>query len=161
MNRIIGVVLIVFGGLIALNTLGLTDFGIGDLWPLVLLLPGIGFHVAYFSAPHPSRAGLLVPGGVLVTYGLLFFYNQIAGGIGGLWPVFLLGPALGLFELYWFGYRQPALLIPVAVLTFLGVMFLGVNLLTSAFGGVFGVLLVLLGVYLIFGKGKKRDEIQL
>ncbi|HEU4962814.1 MAG TPA: hypothetical protein VFV52_03005 [Bacilli bacterium] len=107
-NRIIGGALIVIGLLLAMNTLGVTDFGIGDLWP--------------------------------------FFLN---------------GPAVGLFELYLFGYRQPGLLIPVVVLTVIALVFLGINLLSGLLGGGIGVGLVLLGVYLVFGRSKKRDDIEL
>jgi hypothetical protein len=156
----VGALLIVLGLVFAGQTMGFLELSMEELWPIFLLIPALGFHAAFFVAPGPERAGLLVPGGILLTYGLLFFTCTIFGWelMGTLWPVFILGPAVGLFELYWFGPRRAGLLIPVGILSLVGFAFLGLNVLTSMFSGFFGVLLILAGLAIIFGKKFGEDR---
>lgn len=159
-RKVIGILFIVIGVFLALGTTGMIAVAWGTLWPLFILVPAIGFHVGFFSHPKPGRAGLLVPGGVLLTVGLLFLYCGLFGWwqMSYLWPFFILAPAVGLFEMFLFGSRNPYLLIPVLVLTTVAMIFLGVNLLNSSFGGVAGGVLILIGLLVIFGKRKSADD---
>jgi len=120
MNRIhyiLGILLVGIGILFLLSNFGFIEISWKYLWPLFLLVPGIIFEFGFFI--YRKDAGLLVPGGILTTYGLLFLANVIYGWqlMEFLWPVFLLGVAIGLFQLYLFGEREKALLIPVGILT--------------------------------------------
>lgn len=159
-RRFAGIVLLVIGAILAFSALGLVTISIFYLWPLFMIVPGLLFHVRFFMNPKQEHAGLLVPGGVLTVIGSLFLFCNFFGWgmMGALWPFFLLGPAVGLFELYWFGGRTPGLLVPVTILTVLALLFLGVNVLSGTFGGVLGIVLVLVGIYALFGKSKNRDK---
>jgi len=78
-----------------------------------------------------------------------------------LWPVFILAPAAGLFQLYLFGPRVKALLIPVGILTGIGCFSLIVEMFKiDFFVYIFSIVLIALGVYLIFRSVKKPDDYQ-
>jgi len=122
---------------------------------LFVLIAGIFFEAGYFISR--KDAGLLVPGGILITYGLLFLFNVYYGWhlMDNLWPIFPLGVAIGLFQLYLFGGRDKGLLIPVGILGAVSLFFLVNNLLYVDFRLVAGIVLVLIGILIIFNKGKK------
>src|SRR4051794_26635383 len=101
-NYSIGLILIVLAVVLILGKLGVIGF-LGNLfWPIFVLLPGAVFHLLYFGRIFP--VGVLVPGGMLITYSLMFFYCNIFGwsSMGYLWPGFIFGVAVGLYELYVF-----------------------------------------------------------
>lgn len=124
-NIVIGAVFIAIGALFLMSNLGYLSFSWNYVWPLALLIPGIYMHFAYFTGLD-RNAGILVPGGILTTYGALFYANVFFGWhlMSSLWPLFLIGIAVGLFELYLFGSHDKGLLVPVAILGGLGLMFL-------------------------------------
>jgi Domain of unknown function (DUF5668) len=159
-RRTVGIILIVVGLLFALGTTDVIHFSWGTLWPIFLLIPSLVFHSVFFMSRTRSNAGLLVPGGILLVLSLLFFWCNFFGWdwMGSLWPMFMLAPALGLFELYLFGGGNPGLLIPVVILTVTALAFLGFNVLTGIFGSAIGVILVLVGVYIVFFSKKKKDR---
>ncbi|MGZ4112479.1 MAG: hypothetical protein ACXVP5_08595 [Tumebacillaceae bacterium] len=160
MRKAMGFVLVIVGALLALGTTGVLSFTWEMLWPVFVLLPALGFHIAFFSNPRAELAGLLVPGGVTGVVGVFFLYLNVTGWdqMEYLWPVFILAPAVGLFELYLFGTRNPYLLIPVFILTTVSLVFLGVNLLNSMFGTIAGVALIIVGLLAIFGKKDGKDR---
>lgn len=44
-----------------------------EMWPAVLIVISIVFHAAVFSSKHiKEKAGMLVPGGILLVSGCLF-----------------------------------------------------------------------------------------
>jgi len=71
-----------------------------------------------------------------------------------LWPIFPLGVAIGLFQLYLFGGREKELLIPVGILGAISLFFLINNLLFVDFGLLAGIVLVIIGIWIIFKKAK-------
>jgi hypothetical protein len=89
--------------------------------PAILLGISLAFHLAYFMSPSRNE-GVLVPAGILLLYGLLFLANELVpqATMERLWPVFILGPALGLFEMYVFSKGRSGSLIPVFILTVIG-----------------------------------------
>ncbi|MBG9565610.1 LPXTG cell wall anchor domain-containing protein [Brevibacillus agri] len=151
MQQLGGYLLIGIGAIFVLATYLGIPLAIDKLWPVFLLIPAIGFHLFFFMNPKPQRAGLLVPGGILLVYAPLFFFSQLLadGDMSRTWPFFLLGPALGLFELYVFGGRKAALLIPVGILTVVALVFLMANFLSTQIGGAIGLVLIVLGGYLV------------
>ncbi|PWK09586.1 LiaI-LiaF-like domain-containing protein [Tumebacillus permanentifrigoris] len=159
-RKFAGILLLLVGAVLAFGTLGVVTVSVAYLWPLFMLVPGIMFHVTFFSNPKQSRSGLLVPGGVLIVYGLLFLFCNIFGwdSLENLWPVFLIGPSVGLFESYLFGSRQPGLLIPASILMVLALLFLGFNVLSGLLGGGLGVVLVLAGLWVLFGRGVGKSK---
>ncbi|MCP8967781.1 LiaI-LiaF-like domain-containing protein [Ectobacillus ponti] len=159
-----GLVLVAVGLLFFLRSLGIMFFDFGSVmeygWPFILLLVSLGFHIAFFaSGMNPRRAGLLVPGGVLLVLSLLFIFEAVTGWrfAGQTWPVYMLAPAVGLFELYVFGGRQRTLLIPVAVLSIVSLSFLAQMALRFTFE-FWPLLLVAVGVWMLTGRGRKRKE---
>ena len=158
MRHIGGYLLIGIGAMFVMATYFNIPLAIDKLWPAFLLIPAIAFHFFFFMNPRPNRAGLLVPGGILLVYAPLFFFSQIFmdGDMSTTWPFFLIGPAVGLTELYIFGGRKKGLLIPIGILTTVAVVFLAANLLSSQVGGLLGLLLIVLGGYLV--SRKKSDD---
>ncbi|CAM4213233.1 hypothetical protein U9M73_16235 [Paenibacillus phoenicis] len=102
-----------------------TLFGI--FWPTLFVLPlGLFFHWLYFSVVGRKATGLLIPGGILFTVGLVCQLSTLFDSWQYLWPGFILAPAVGLFEFYWFGNRNKYLLIPINILTVLSLLFFAV-----------------------------------
>jgi len=153
-NYLFGLFLLFIGVLLILANFGVIEIAWDNLWPLFLLIPGILFELSYFISR--KDAGLLVPGGILTTYGLLFLVNVNYGWhlMDNLWPIFPLGVAIGLFQLYLFGGREKGLLIPVGILGAISLFFLINNLLFVDFRLLAGILLMLIGIWIIFKKIK-------
>ncbi|AEY68060.1 DUF5668 domain-containing protein [Clostridium sp. BNL1100] len=138
-TMIIGLVLIILGVLFLLSNFGIFEiyfdiFDIGFLfahfWPMFLIIPGVIFHYAYFTAKTPD-AGLLVPGGILLVTGLTCQISMLFDLWSFMWPGFILAVAVGLFELYLFGTREKGLLIPVFILGGLSLIFFTFSLGSS------------------------------
>ncbi len=150
----IGLVFIIIGAAFLLNNFGYIDININlaQHWPLALVIPGLLFELGYFL--RRKDAGLLVPGGILLTYGVYFYFNIFLGWgwMSQLWPVFPLGVAFGLFQLYLFGGREKALLIPVGILGGFSLVALSFTVDFIDFGLVAGVGLVLLGLLFLLRK---------
>jgi hypothetical protein len=147
-NYSLGLILIVLAVVLLLGKLGVIGF-LGNLfWPIFILLPGILFHILYFSRILP--VGVLVPGGMLVTYSILFFYCNVFGwsSMAYLWPGFIFGVAVGLYELHIFnrsGSRGPftaALVLAVVSFVFFAIAFLFTI-------GIYFIAVVLIGIGLI------------
>ncbi len=77
--------------------------------------------------------------------------------MGDLWPTYPLGVAIGLFQLYLFGGRDKGLLIPVGILGAVSLFFLINNLPFIDLRLFAGILLVLIGIWVIFNKTKTND----
>lgn len=146
----IAALLIAGGSLLLAGNYGLINFNLSHLWPLFLLIPGLAFHYAFFVGQE-RNPGLLVPGGMFTTYGLLFLYGTTSGwyNFGDLWGFFPLGVAFGLLELYIFGGRQWGLLIPIGILGTVGLAGLSAGLLNVGGGAIIGGLLVIMGGLLL------------
>ena len=159
-NNFWGFFLIIIGILLFISKLfDIQLFNMGRLWPIFVLIPGLCFNFAYFSTR--KGPGVLVPGGILTTIGLLFFFETMTNWHFAeyTWPIYPLAVAVGLFQLYIFGGRKRELLIPVGILTLVST----ISFASMIFGSintslVVPAILVLLGVYLIFGKGKGNVE---
>ena len=156
-NYLFGLFLLCIGVLLILANFGVIEIVWDNLWPLFLLIPGILFELSYFI--YQKDAGLLVPGGILITYGLLFLFNVMYGWhlMEDLWPIFPLGVAIGLFQLFLFGGREKGLLIPVGILGAISLFFLINNLLFVDFRLLAGILLVVIGIWIIFKKIKSNN----
>ncbi|MCM3700873.1 hypothetical protein [Paenibacillus macerans] len=99
----------------------------GQFWPTLFVIPvGLFFHWMYFSMTNRRATGLLIPGGILFTAGLVCQLATLFDSWQYLWPGFILAPAVGLFEFYWFGDRNKYLLIPINILTVLSLLFFAV-----------------------------------
>lgn len=95
-------------------------------WPTLFVIPvGVFFHWLYFFL-HQKGVGLLVPGGVVLTVGVVCQIAALFGSWEYMWPGFIFAPAAGLLELYLFGGRNRWLLIPINILTAISVLFFAV-----------------------------------
>jgi hypothetical protein len=150
-NMIFGAALIVIGVLLILTNLDIITIDFRDLWPWIITLVGIAFWIGYFN--NRANYGLLMPGTILVVYGVYFYYESINfwRTAGMLWPVYLLGPGLGFFAMYYFGPREKGLLVAGAVNSGIALFFL--LQLTSLFQ-YWPVLLIILGALLLWHSRK-------
>lgn len=161
-NFILGTIFVVLGILFLVNSLlSNSPLGMDTLWPLFVLIPGLIFETSFFNSR--KNPGLLVPGGILTTIGLLFLFETFTNWAFSAytWPVYLLSVAIGLFQLYLFTGRHPALLIPVgiiggvAVISFISIF---LNLMDEVLppwlgsGLIVPLVLVVAGVYIMFGR---------
>ncbi|NJD01961.1 MAG: hypothetical protein FIA99_05055 [Ruminiclostridium sp.] len=164
-NTLLGALFIIIGGLLlsAKYLLGdsLINLGPEDFWPMIILLVGVAFELAYYVSL--KAPGFLVPGGILTTYGILFFFEAATDFrfAAYTWPIYIIGVAVGLFQLYMHSGKPKGLLIAVsilaciAVLTFI-VMLFRIFLSTVDFGLVIPGLLIVVGALLVLGKGIKN-----
>lgn len=136
------------------------DIGTGSIfayfWPTFFLIPlGVFFHWMYFSLIGRG-IGLLVPGGILLTAGLTCQIAIVTDSWITMWPGFILAPAVGLFELYWFGTRNKYLLIPInilAVLSFIFFIAFSIGSMLHQFSiiqPILALLLIVAGAYVLF-----------
>lgn len=157
-NYFWGFFLIITGILLFISKLfGIQLFHMDRLWPVFVLIPGLCFNLAYFSTRRAP--GLLVPGGILTTIGLLFFFETMTNWHFAeyTWPIYPLAVAIGLFQLYIFGDRKRGLLIPIGILTIVSTMSFASMILGSINNSlVVPAVLVLIGIFLIFGNGNKN-----
>ncbi|MUT66220.1 hypothetical protein [Paenibacillus sp. NEAU-GSW1] len=148
-----GIIVLLAGVVILLGKLGVFSFLGAIFWPLLVLIPGILLHVFYFGRLFP--AAVLVPGGILTVYALLFMVCNIFGWdtIKYLWPLFIFGIAVGLYEYYLFGNsRERVVLTASLVLAAFSAIFLMLVLLWS--WGIYAIAIVMIGagVWMMFGR---------
>lgn len=159
-NIILGSILVLFGGVALLNNIGFIHYelAIWRFWPLVLLIPGLVFQNQYFS--NHGDPGFLVPGGILTTYGLLFMYCSFFGYhvLAYLWPLFLGGVGVGLFQLYYFGNREkPLFYVSAGFLAFTAfTLFFGILNIKGNF--VFPIILILIGASMLLKSNKDSGQ---
>ncbi|GAA0411930.1 hypothetical protein [Paenibacillus motobuensis] len=152
-----GILILSAGIVILLGKLGVFSFLGKALWPLLLLIPGILLHMWYFWRKGPVE--LLVPGGILVVYSIIFFIGNFGGWqtLKYTWPAFLLGIAVGLFE---YGYispqRQQGVLAAALIVGILSVVLLGWTLFTWSIVYLLAIILIIAGIVLILMRGKTR-----
>jgi hypothetical protein len=157
-NIYLGTALIVVGGLLFSNQFfDFNFFSMEYFWPIFVLIPGLVFEGSFFISGR--NAGLLVPGGILTTIGMLFFFETFTNWRFAeyTWPVYILAVAIGLAQLYLFGIRERGLLIPIFILTLIAV----VSFVMLVFGSIINwlnystvlpVVLILIGLYILVGK---------
>jgi hypothetical protein len=151
-NKALGVILIFLGGFFLLENLNIIEFNFLQIWPAIVILGGIGFWLGYLA--NRKQTALIMPGTILILYGALFMYCNIFGWIfmERLWPVFLLGPGIGFFILYFLGKRERSLILPGTLLTVLGLLFIFRYLPYLKY---WPTLLIIGGVIIIFLPGRK------
>ena len=160
-NMVLGVILLGLGAVALLNNFGLINFhfSIWRLWPLIFLIPGLVFELNYFNNNGP--VGLVVPGGILLTYGAIFMICSIFGyqHMIYLWPWTVGSVGIGLYQLYLFGERhRPLFWVSFGFITF-AVLSSSLALLSIKGSYVFPALLIVAGVALLYNsKGHSDDD---
>lgn len=155
-----GIILVLLGVLLILSQQQLIPrLTWNILWPAAIIVLALLFHFQAF-AERLRNPGLLVPGGILLVYGGLFLYCSLAGWrhMEQLWPLFLLGPALGLAELRFFSRGKEGSWIPVIVLTVTGGFFLAQRFTELSAAVVIAALLILIGIGLIIEQFRRSPR---
>ena len=103
-NRLLGIFLVIIGGVLIMDYYHIIRFDIWDFWPLILVYIGAKAERDYFRG-HASGRNLLT-GATMLTYGLFFLLgNFTTWGIQGkLWPIYILGPAIGFLQMASYGH---------------------------------------------------------
>ncbi|WP_244163061.1 hypothetical protein [Paenibacillus pectinilyticus] len=139
--------------LLLLGKLGFFQLLLSFFWPLILLVPGLLFHYLYFNRRLP--AGVLVPGGILTTYALMFFFCNLFGwgSMSYIWPGFILGVAIGLYELHLFDRGSDrSIWIAAMVLGVVAAILFCLTVLIKLGIYVIALILVIAGLSMIFRK---------
>lgn len=155
-----GAILVTIGLLLFLSNLGIVPSIwqlMGKFWPMIIIFASLLFHVGYYS--NTKNVGLLVPGGILLTVGIVCQCSMLWGLWGFMWPGFILAPAVGLFELYIFGKQDKGLLIPVGILTGMSLIFFSMSFraLGSFAKYLVPVSLIVIGL-IILAKNKRESN---
>lgn len=112
-----GIILITLGTLFLLrNTFGLEIFSLTYFWPIFILIPGLLLETSFFFSN--AGVGVLVPGGILISLSLLFFFEILTNWNYAdiTWPFYIMSVTIGLFQLYIFSKEKKGLIKPVIVL---------------------------------------------
>jgi hypothetical protein len=149
-NVSVGVLLIAVAIILLLGKLGVFSFLISRLWPLLVLALGVLLHMLYFNRTLPY--GALVPGGILITYSLMFLFCSLFGwgAMAYLWPGFIFGAAVGLYELYFFERRDRGALTASFVLAVISAVFFGMTVLAKLGVYFIAIVLVIAGLFMIW-----------
>ena len=156
---VIGIGLVLLGILFLSENFGYISFDFQNVWPVFVLLAGIGFALGFLQ--DRKNYGLLMPASILIIYGLLFFYCSIEGWyqMSLLWPVFILGPGVGFIMMYLLGGREKGLLVPASILVLLGLLFL---IGQSGFWRFWPLALIIIGLIMIIrhysGQSTRKGE---
>lgn len=160
-NSMLGGILVIIGAILLISRYlfnsSFLSLGPDDFWPMIVLMIGVGFELAYFV---PMKApGLLVPGGILTTCGLLFFFEVMTNWhfAAYTWPVYILSVAIGLFQLYLYSGKPKGLLVAVGIIggcaaVSLMIIMFRIFLGFVDFGLVVPIVLVVGGLVMLFGK---------
>ncbi|MBN2424177.1 MAG: hypothetical protein JXR46_01510 [Calditrichaceae bacterium] len=151
-KKALGLILIFLGIVFLLENLSIIEFDFLRVWPLFVILSGLGFWLGYLV--NRQLITFIMPGTLLLIYGFLFFYCGIFGWdmMSYLWPVFLLGPGVGFFLIYLLGDKNKILLWPAGLLTVISFLFIFRYLEYLRY---WPSLLIIGGIILIFMKDRK------
>ncbi len=152
----VGALLLVLKTLFGINFL---DLNTGDFWVFIVLLIGLTFEFSFFLTGR--KPGLLIPGGIITTIGLLFMFEVATNWYFAeyTWPVYILSVAVGLFQMYLFSNREKGLLIASLIIAgisafFFACMFLN-TILTFIRPSLFIPVALIAAGIAIFASGKK------
>ena len=166
-NSTIGGLLVIIGGLLLaarfLFNKPLISLGPDDFWPMIILLAGAGFELAYYVTLRAP--GLLVPGGILTICGLLFFFETATNWrfAAYTWPVYLFSVAVGLFQLFLHSGRPKGLLTGICIIAGVAVacfivMFFRIFLSTVDLAVAIPLVLIGGGLVMFFGRNGSRSH---
>lgn len=156
-DLMLGVFIVAAGVVILLGKLGVFGFLGRTFWPLLVLIPGLILHVLFFG--RRASAAILIPAGILTVYGLLFLICSIWGWnlMGSLWPLLILGIAVGLYEYYMYETPRPGAVLPIALgLTLLSAVILIFTWLYTGALYIIALVLIAIGIWLIYGRKRTK-----
>ncbi len=115
-------------------------------WSLYIILTGLLLLIAYFFKRELTI--FLLPGIMLLIYGLLFLYCALTNwqNMVQLWPVLFIAPGVGFLFLYYLKNKETYYGIPGILLLLFGVLFF---LRKTAFIKWWPVILIVIGIGLL------------
>ena len=149
----VGLLFLIAGAIILFGKLGLFSFIGTNFWPLFVLIPGILLHVLFFGRLLPSV--VLVPGAVLTISSLVFFICIAFGwsNMQVLWPFFIFGVAVGLYEFHLFEMSHPKFPLTMAiVLAIIAAAFFFFMALWGWGMYIIAVALIVAGAFMVAGR---------
>lgn len=165
-NFLIGLLLIALGviSLVLNNLFGIRilKFDPYDFWVFFVLLGGLAFELGFFLTG--SKPGLLIPGGIITTIGLLWLFEVSTDWKFAkfTWPVYIISIAVGLLQMYLFSKREKGLLIAGLIITGIGVFFELLMIFSSISSNFMELLipisLVAGGVALVFSGSSRKGS---
>jgi peptidoglycan/LPS O-acetylase OafA/YrhL len=159
-----GILLIVFGVLALINQyFHFADWG--TLWPLTVVIFGSLFYVAMFAGGRDA-AGFAVPATIISGIGLILLYQSITGRWetwAYCWALIVVFVGLGIYIMGWYAddraHKKSGVdVMRVGLILFVvfGMIF---EMIFSSFNNMlFPILLILLGVYLIFSRSRNDEQ---
>lgn len=124
------VFLIVLGLVLLAFNLGLVRRpSVDEWWPVILVAIGAWMFIDALGGGRERSA--VFPATIIGGVGLVFLINEwdlVPGGIGELWPAFLIVVGMAFVMLYLFDEREAGVLIPAAILLAIGIVVLLANL---------------------------------
>lgn len=126
-NSFIGLLLVALGVLVLVLRafdIRILEFDATDFWVFIVLIIGLAFELGYFLSG--SKPGLLIPGGIITTIGLLFMFEVATDWEFAeyTWPIYIISVAIGLFQMYLFSRREKGLFISSMIVGGIGAFFL-------------------------------------
>ncbi|KAF2956962.1 hypothetical protein [Marinitoga sp. 38H-ov] len=151
-----GIVLILLG--IYLIFSNFLEINWNYFWPVILLIIGFKFEYNYFK--YKNNPGVLVPGGILITLGIIFYLSVFLGydSMRFLWPGFILAPAIGIAQMSIVTKRIKENIFPIVFLSGLSIIFfveeiIGINI----WNYIIGLLFIAIGINILI-KRSENDE---
>ncbi|QRN85858.1 hypothetical protein JR334_01080 [Clostridia bacterium] len=144
-----GITLLLVGLISLLGATDVIPLGMGLVWPLSLLLPGLFFQIIFWVKRNRFGEEILIPSGILIVYALFFFVAESRGFeiLSTGWPIFPLGVALGFLQTYLFGSRKSIYLFIGQILLIFSVLAILFNSLSLDLDGIlFPIILMFLGI---------------
>ncbi|MBO8140362.1 MAG: hypothetical protein H0Z22_07855 [Thermosipho sp. (in: Bacteria)] len=155
-NFLGGIIFLLLGAFLIISNFFNIEFSWNYIWPIFILLPGLNFELDYYF--KRKNAGVLVPGGLLTTIGILFYLCAFFGYniLDFLWPTFILAPAIGIFQLF-LATKKRSLIVPVFILGGLSLIFYIEELIEiNVWSYIFGFGLIILGfITILLGRKSK------
>lgn len=151
-----GIILIFIGVVAILTNFDIINPDWEELWTYIIIILGVVFWLGFIF--DRSKDGLIMPGTILLTYGIIFNLSArfAWADMEDLWPFFILGPAFGFYAMYIFGRRDRGILVPATILTIVGGIFL-LNV-TPQIKYVWPPLVVVIGVLMLLRNRNREPE---
>jgi hypothetical protein len=148
-----GLALVAIGLIFVLGNFGVFNPDWGVIFTWMIMIMGVLFWLGYYI--DRSRDFLIMPGTILVIYGIVFFLiaKTTWATIGNMGPLFILAPALGLYFTYLIGRKNRSILITAAVLGVITLIFLLNSVPVLKY--IWPFVTVAVGVYIIMHPEKK------
>lgn len=118
-SKYLGFLFVILGFLFLMDNLNVFTIN----WSLYIILTGLLLVIVYFL--KKELVIFLLPGTMLLIYGILFLYCALTDwqNMVWLWPVLFIAPGIGFLLLYFLKNREPIYSVPGILLIVFGALF--------------------------------------